>query len=388
MGAPSRPLIDVFLVNDEVDMLRYRLQLHAPITRQVVIVEANLTFTGIPKPLHVRDTLSQAELERHNVLLLQAQLSPNSDPWVLEGAQRRFVNKVIAAQIAALPAGDDALVYVSDVDELLDPSMMPSVQDVDGCVSPLLRNFYYSEYCANARTRWAPGVLFRARGGWFENQMLRARGRWNREMRRKMMAGCHMTHGWVGWHFGYFLNSSRILRKLKSFSHNAERYVQDILKSKDPLARVDEMVGNCTDVRGATGRHIWQPYDGRLPEEATGLVRHARARTLTGYCGLFTTTQLCELRRGQVIEYEQARKELSHLRQHTPSDVSKSLSHWEAGAELSASSFGIASLSWSPMPLGKEDVKQSNVTKKMRLWVAAVRLNVTNAELLRRSYTC
>eukprot|EP00964_Phaeocystis_antarctica_P011334 scaffold6264_cov94-Phaeocystis_antarctica.AAC.2 len=37
------------------------------------------------------------------------------------------------------------------------------------------------------------------------------------------------------------------------------------------------------------------------------------------------------------------------------------------------------------MPLGKEDVKQSNVTKKMRLWVAAVRLNVTNAELLRRS---
>lgn len=80
-------------------------------------------------------------------------------------------------------------------------------------------------------------------------------------------------------------------------------------------------------------------------------------------------------------EYEHARKELSHLRQHTPSDLSKSLSHWEAGAELSASSFGIASLSWSPMPLGKEDVKQSNVTKKMRLWVAAVRLNVTNAEL-------
>lgn len=71
MGAPSRPLI----VNDEVDMLRYRRQLHEPITRQVVIVEANLTFTGIPKPLHVRDTLSQAELERHNVLLLQALLS-------------------------------------------------------------------------------------------------------------------------------------------------------------------------------------------------------------------------------------------------------------------------------------------------------------------------
>ena len=36
--------------------------------------------------------------------------------------------------------------------------------------------------------------------------------------------------------------------------------------------------------------------------------------------------------------------------------------------------------------LGKGgDVKQSNVTKKMRLCVAAVRLNLTNAELRRRS---
>ena len=145
------------------------------------------------------------------------------------------------------------------------------------------------------------------------------------------------------------------------------------------------MVGNCTDVRGFTGRHIWQPYDGRLPEEATGLMRHARARTLTEYRGLFTTTRLCELRRGQVREYEQARKELSHLRQQTPSDLNKSLSHWGAGAELYASSFDIAIMSWSPMLLGTEDVKQSNVKKKMRLWVAAVRLNVTNAELRRRS---
>ena len=78
-------------------------------------------------------------------------------------------------------------------------------------------------------------------------------------------------------------------------------------------------------------------------------------------------------------------KVLSHLRQQTPSYLSKSLSHWEAGAELCASSFDIANLSWSPMPLGKEDVKLSNVTKKMRLCVAAVRLNLTNAELRRRS---
>ena len=114
-------------------------------------------------------------------------------------------------------------------------------------------------------------------------------------------------------------------------------------------------------------------------------MRHARARTLTGYRGLFTTTRLCELRRGQVREYKQARKVLSHLRQRTPSDISKSLSPGGAGAELCASSFDIANLSWSPMPLGKEDVKQSNVTKKMRLCVAAVRLNLTNAELRRRS---
>ena len=37
------PLIDIILVNDEMDMLEYRLKLHRSIVTKFVIVESNLT---------------------------------------------------------------------------------------------------------------------------------------------------------------------------------------------------------------------------------------------------------------------------------------------------------------------------------------------------------
>ena len=40
------PLIDIILMNDEMDMLEYRLKLHRSIVTKFVIVESNLTFKG------------------------------------------------------------------------------------------------------------------------------------------------------------------------------------------------------------------------------------------------------------------------------------------------------------------------------------------------------
>ena len=63
-------LIDVFVANDEIDMVRYRLRLHASVTVRFIIAESNLTHTGKSKPLHIRSALSEEELQRYNVRLL------------------------------------------------------------------------------------------------------------------------------------------------------------------------------------------------------------------------------------------------------------------------------------------------------------------------------
>ena len=45
-------------------MIRYRLALHASLATRTIIAEANVTHMGMPKPLYVREALSDAELRR------------------------------------------------------------------------------------------------------------------------------------------------------------------------------------------------------------------------------------------------------------------------------------------------------------------------------------
>lgn len=71
----GRPvLIDAFTASYEIDMVRYRLELHAPIVARTIIAESNYTFMGEPKPLHMHNQLTQAEISRFNIRLLFIQI--------------------------------------------------------------------------------------------------------------------------------------------------------------------------------------------------------------------------------------------------------------------------------------------------------------------------
>ena len=105
-------LVDMFTANDEIDMLRFRLRLHQPLTLRTIILESNMTHSGHPKPLHMTNALTAEEIERFNVQLIQVPFTQeqlrrascsNSAAgkcaWVLEMAQRRFVNRMMQEQI-------------------------------------------------------------------------------------------------------------------------------------------------------------------------------------------------------------------------------------------------------------------------------------------------
>ena len=70
LNPPPLRLLDVFMANDEVDMVRFRLRLHAGASCRTIIAESNFTHTGVPKPLHIRAALTADEIDRHNVRLL------------------------------------------------------------------------------------------------------------------------------------------------------------------------------------------------------------------------------------------------------------------------------------------------------------------------------
>ena len=114
-------------------MVRYRLRLHAPISVRTFISEANCTHTRASKPLYVRQALSDAEVQRYNVRLLDTpfcsgtrasvRCTTRSCAYRLEQEQRLVLNRAIEEELEVLAAQFPRLqIHVSDVDEVLDAS--------------------------------------------------------------------------------------------------------------------------------------------------------------------------------------------------------------------------------------------------------------------------
>lgn len=291
------PLLDVFLINDELDMMRYRLALHAPLAARTIIAESRWTHSGQPKPLHAAASLTARELRTYNIRLLDVpytrpeQLGSNgvlavakrsvNAALAVEIEHRRYINQIILEEMHALlqtsevrARGDDSdlIVHFSDVDELLDLDALSRAVRAfglealfarGGCRTPSLRGFYYGEQCPIVSTEnfypWRRSVLFRARSGFLEYiltmprnvtyyvKQLRNLGSLRHHATNVRM--CPPTAGWAGWHFGYFFNSETIASKLRSFHHQLEfSHVLGLAQSvlRDHL---DECARDCLDVR-------------------------------------------------------------------------------------------------------------------------------------------
>lgn len=260
---PTLPVIDVFTANDEVAMMRYRLRLHAPVAVRTIILESNLTHSGHPKPLYMRDALTPAEIKRHNIMLVNVPFTKDEQrrgncsssragkcTWVFESAQRRYVNHLlqqVVDETMSASGADDTLVHVSDLDELLDIEALRS-EKIEECVSPLLRNFVYGEHCPATFPPWARSVLFRVGSNWL-NRSIAQQGP-ERFQLRKQSRACAPSRQWLGWHFGYFMDTTHIINKLNSFAHRYDGFIQSMLKAKDTAVAVEKKVSNCLDVHG------------------------------------------------------------------------------------------------------------------------------------------
>ena len=299
--------------HDEIAMLRYRLRLHAPLAIKTIILESNLSHAGLPKPLYVREALSDEEIRRHHIELINVPFSAalrqkmegctnttNAKcTWLLEVEQRRFVMSMLQPMIerTLIESGaSDAFVHMSDLDELLDVEALRNLT-LPGCVSPKLRNFVYGERCPATYPPWSRSVLFRARSGWLEKHMSPTL------QLRKLAKGrdCDATADWLGWHFGYFMPTERILHKLTNFAHAHDSFIRRITHGTDPLANLDNRVRHCLDVHGRRYGPAWAAYDGKLPAEP-GWPRNAAAPSR------FNVSQLVVERRSLDAEVARASK--------------------------------------------------------------------------------
>ena len=134
------PVVDAVQFNDELHVLRYRMQLHAPFVDIFVVCETATTFRGEPKPLHATLNLTAEEKRKYNVRIFVVPPAEefanigakvlkvkgaysggghNRVPnWRRENYQRVSINEYLQASFPK------HLLFFSDIDEFLDPEAM------------------------------------------------------------------------------------------------------------------------------------------------------------------------------------------------------------------------------------------------------------------------
>jgi len=198
-----------------------------------VIVECSVTYSGAAKPLHAHEALrklagaggdwsaplavadSTSPTGREGVrasettivlreLATRVRLLNVSLPHVPDGTPRaafarenllrRFITNYVDERLP-----DDAIVSISDVDELLDKDELGTILSADGCRRPRLRHFWYGERCVKlqdgkASRGWGASLLFPVNTSWFRRQVAA-----NAVLRYYDEAACPLSPSLWGW---------------------------------------------------------------------------------------------------------------------------------------------------------------------------------------------
>jgi len=129
---------DCFYLLNELDLLEIRLNILAPYVDKFVIVEATETFSGVEKELTFdpvrfakwKDKIIYCVVDNYpadDEIYEMAFNSPNTgnkeDKWMREFYQKEYLQKALVG------LDDDALVFISDIDEIWNPKILPLVGD-------------------------------------------------------------------------------------------------------------------------------------------------------------------------------------------------------------------------------------------------------------------
>lgn len=204
-------IVDGFTFWNELDLLEIRLAELDPIVDRFVLVEAPLTFSGKPKPLHFADNRDRYRRWADKIVHVVADDIPAEwakDRWERETWQRNAIGRGLEGLRA------DDLILLGDVDEIPTRAIVKMASEL--CVYPVMfiqRLFYYWLNCEV--------------GGWGGTMALRGCDWIGGEAVRMLRGTIVGRVPDAGWHFSFM---GDVIEKIESFAH-AE---VDLPHHKDP----------------------------------------------------------------------------------------------------------------------------------------------------------
>ena len=225
-------VIDAFIFYNEIDILRYRLEVLNDHVDYFVLVESTHTFTGVPKRLHFNECKHTFEKFLHKIIHVVMDDFPHQSivtdgrQWENETFQREHGIPRGLNQIQSLNPND--YVIHSDLDEIINPSVIQNVRDrtITGDIYSLEMDMYYYNLTTYIQ-KWSVPCILKV---------------WLAMQSSYRSCGASVIPN-AGWHLSYFGDANFIKNKLLHFGH--QEFNKDEFTNED---NINSAIQNGTDL--------------------------------------------------------------------------------------------------------------------------------------------
>jgi beta-1,4-mannosyl-glycoprotein beta-1,4-N-acetylglucosaminyltransferase len=237
-------IVDCFIFYNEIEMLKYRLNLLYNVVDYFVIVEARQTFVGTSKTLYFDENKHLFEQFSDKIIHIVVDLPftkdtinvLKGDQWTNEKYQRNCIAEGLK-QIDHELSLDDVII-IADLDEIPDPSTLKKIKSgqihVNDGIGRLEQDFYYYNLNSKRNEKWYHCKILTVKK--YKELRLTCE-----EIRFQNCAT--IVNG--GWHLSYFGNTSFIKNKLENFAHqeyNSVKYTD--------TNEIQKKIDTCSDLFG------------------------------------------------------------------------------------------------------------------------------------------
>lgn len=260
-GRTKRKVYDLFTINTELDWLEIRLNATYDFVDYFVIVEGARTFTGIDKPLYLKDNWAKLAPYHDKIIYHELEYPPDFHPtlaWDYEGLQRNALFTQVFPRLKGpqAPLRGDVLI-VADVDEIPRPETLIVLRACEFPSRLTLRSrfYYYSFEFLHRGIEWShpQATTYRGHDGTILPDDLRngdGLRQWG--IVAPLLRWFEKGDLWnAAWHCSScFATIAELQTKLESFSHmslnkpeyrNPDRIVDRVRNGKDLWDRPGEM---------------------------------------------------------------------------------------------------------------------------------------------------
>jgi beta-1,4-mannosyl-glycoprotein beta-1,4-N-acetylglucosaminyltransferase len=236
-------IIDSFIFFNELDLLKYRLEITNEYIDYFILVESRHSFAGNEKPLYYEENKKMFEKFHDKIIHIVVDDMPYKKginfshdqlAWKNEEHQRNSIKK----GIEKLNLKNDDIIITSDLDEIINPDILLKVKtntlqyDQEGLNRLALDMYYYNLNSLVARQEWHGIKLL--------NYKTYNNLNFSFETMRTYEWHNHVNIiPYGGWHLSYFGNTDFITNKIQNFSHQ-EYNNNSFLDSK----RINDSIDN------------------------------------------------------------------------------------------------------------------------------------------------